>query len=599
MDINEALNEIIFKYDLDKYYPHYRNMCIAEKVLKNLVKDIIQCGKKAVFVGDDPTGTELVRNMAGSYSDIHFLTVGISGQKELSLQEMEQMDWKLYDERYIIMFRGAEYIERWFRLHNIQYEWVYDIFEREGIVLQREFYAFGKEDLYFLNDSKGAMRRRGGWAESIQCELYCQKSKCDIARNSRIRQIALEKCFFLSLYMRNFELAHQYSAILAKSDGRFEVIWDEIRDLLDTIRRMIADRRQEDIVLYWLDSIPYCDVGSMPHLQELLKKSVVFENAFTYIPYTHPALRAMFLGKKDIDDQAYDIMEITNENSPVIQFLEGQGYSIRVFSGYFSDYFPISYRSRHFYTDVCAPFSMKLWDMLFEMLLTDQKTLCLVHSLESHAPYLNGRISDKNYKELGELRRLARLEIDEQLAFYDSFVSENAFRIYMSDHGDGTMLQRRIQVLFSICHKTLEPGVIKGLFSLLDFGPVLKKMLIEKKVEENDFSREYVEIGNLDLYNPRIMANLFQNREDINEIYFGYKGIVDQEYIYIRYMAGKEWLSHRRDLRNPILFYECADDVCNPELLSKYRELTGGYPEGMLADEKFRYSKYLYALYHD
>lgn len=34
MDINKALNEIIFKYDLDRYYPHYRNMYEAEKIVK-------------------------------------------------------------------------------------------------------------------------------------------------------------------------------------------------------------------------------------------------------------------------------------------------------------------------------------------------------------------------------------------------------------------------------------------------------------------------------------------------------------------------------------------------------------------------------------
>lgn len=51
MDINEALNRIIFKYELDRYYPHYKNMCKAEKILQNIVKHIMQYRKKAVFVG--------------------------------------------------------------------------------------------------------------------------------------------------------------------------------------------------------------------------------------------------------------------------------------------------------------------------------------------------------------------------------------------------------------------------------------------------------------------------------------------------------------------------------------------------------------------
>ena len=91
--------------------------------------------------------------------------------------------------------------------------------------------------------------------------------------------------------------------------------------------------------------------------------------------FTHPALRAMFLGKKEIDDLAYRISECTKENSPVIRMLEEQGYHLKIMSEYFYDYFPVQYRCRHFYTDIAAPFSMKLWDMLAEMLLGEQKDM--------------------------------------------------------------------------------------------------------------------------------------------------------------------------------------------------------------------------------
>lgn len=595
MDINEALNRIIFKYELDRYYPHYKNMCKAEKILQNIVKHIMQYRKKAVFVGDDRTGIEFIRNISRGQGEIGFL---LYERNQEVPGEIEAADWKQYDEIYVISFRGAEYIERWFRLQGIQYEWIYDIFEQEGIFLQRDFYAFGKEDLYFLNDKKGAMHNRDGWTESLQCELYNQQSKYNTAGSEQTRRISLEKCLFLSLYIKNFKMVFRYSSVLAETDGKYKNFEEDIQDLLRTVKKAAVHRKQEDIILYWLDSIPFCDVGSMSHLQTIMNDSVVFENAFTYIPYTHPALRSMFLGKKDIDDQAYSISNLTSENSPVIRLLEEQGYDIKVFSGYFSDYFPSAYRSRHFYTDVCAPISMKLWDMFSEMLLTERKTLWLVHALESHAPYMSAEINDNNYREPGELRRLARMEIDDQLAFYDSFVNRDTFRIYMSDHGDGTMLQRRIQIFFGIYHRRLKAKRIEGLFSLLDFGTVLKNIIEEGEIREENFSREYVEIGNLDLYNPKTIKNLFKNKEEINEIYFGYKGVIDREHIYIHYTMGKEWLSCRKDMRNPILFYECAQDICKPELLPVYRERTGDYPEEMLRNSKFRYSQYLHALYY-
>ena len=72
MDIDQALNEIIFKYHLDHYYPHYRNMYEAEKILKDVINDIIQNNKSAIFVGDDMTGIDFVRNISRNYDDICF-----------------------------------------------------------------------------------------------------------------------------------------------------------------------------------------------------------------------------------------------------------------------------------------------------------------------------------------------------------------------------------------------------------------------------------------------------------------------------------------------------------------------------------------------
>ncbi len=72
IDINEKLNGIIFKYQLDKYYPHYKNMYHASKILGNIIKEIIHNKKKAIFVGDDKAGIEWIRNISGDYADIDF-----------------------------------------------------------------------------------------------------------------------------------------------------------------------------------------------------------------------------------------------------------------------------------------------------------------------------------------------------------------------------------------------------------------------------------------------------------------------------------------------------------------------------------------------
>lgn len=594
-DIEEALQEIIFKYDLDRFYPHYRNMYKAELSIRNIVTEMIGQHEKALFVGDDETAIEFVRNIAGDYKDIQFLTYDRSN---CGFPELSVIDWQECGKIYLIAFYGAEYVEQWFRTHDIQYEWIYDIFEREGIFLQREFYIFSKEDLQPLIHMES--HAPYGKTESIQCELYCQREKYKTAENDQTKQIALEKCLFLSIYIRNFLEAGKYIDLLSKRDSRFESLWEEIQNLLDTLKRSVKKRMQRDIMLYWMDAISYGHESNMPYLQSIMRESIVFENAFTYIYWTKPTLRAMFLGKKDIDDLVYNISDITYDNSPVLKFLEEHDYELKVFSGYYANNFPAQCRSKRLYIDMFQPFSMCLWDMLTEMLAQKRKTVWIVHAFAPHFPYISGKITDDNYNNETELYKLARQEIDEQLAFYDSYICDNAFRIYMSDHGGHRDISR-FHILFNVYHSLWHHAKVEGMFSLLDFGRVLAQIILQGNIKEEELVKDYVPIGGLDWYSRRVVERVLKNKELLTCEAFGCKGIIDREYIYLKYKTGKEWLQKRKDmlLLSPMLFYEGSGDVCEPALLSKYRELTGGWPEGIDLDEKFKYSKYLYILYHN
>lgn len=606
MDINAAINEIIFKYHIDQYYPHYRNMCEARKMLRNVVQNIVDGGRRAVFVANDATEIELVKSMAKDYPGIFFLAYDRSDTK---LQKLENIQWQDYGSIYLLSYYGAEHAERWFRTHRMKYEWVYDLFERGEVFLQRPFYALGKEDLYTLLVPNFEHVSRDGWTESFQCELYCQWSKYESADNHRTKLIALERCLFLTLYMRNFIEAEKYVTLLIRESGdaeRFQGVWNEIQGLLDDIRVKIRGRNQKDIILYWLDAIPFGDENVMPYLQGILEKAVVFENAFTYVANTRPTLRAMFMGKKDIDDEAYKTPEITYVNSPVIQFLEGEGYGIRAFTGYFTDVFPQKYLSDYFYVDQYETISMKMWDMLSDMLREERKMLWIIHGMEPHPPGLNAKLNDSNYADAGERYRLVRQEVDEQLGFYDTMMNENAFHIYMSDHGQNagtvhTNRKLRFHILFNVYHRTLKPKRIEGFFSLLDFGSVLRQIILEGRIREEEFVKEYVEIGYMDLYSYGGVNSVFRRKVPLSMACFGYKGIVDREYVYIHYRTGKEWLQRRDNLPadNPQLFYDFASDVCEPSLLPYYRKLAGGFPEGIKTDDKFKYSRCLYAVYHN
>lgn len=594
-DIDEELHAIIFKYNVDKYYPHYRNKYRAELMLRNIVTEIIRQHEKALFVGDDETGVEFVRNMSGEYENIQFLTYDRNNHE---YPELAAMDWKGCGKVYLIAFYGAEFAEQWLRTHNIEYEWIYDIFEREGIFLQREFFIFSKEDLQPLIHTEP--HAPYGETESMQCELYCQREKYKTADDERTKQIALEKCLFLAIYVKNFLEAKRYIDLLSKRDNKFENLWKEIQDLLDTLKSSIMKRTQRDIIVYWMDAIPYGHEDNMPYLQRIMKDSVVFENAFTYIYWTKPTLRAMFLGKKDIDDLVYNISDISYDSSPVLKFLEEQEYGLKVFSGYYANNFPVNCRSKRLYVDMFQPFSMCLWDMLVQMMSEKRKTIWIVHAFAPHFPYISGEITDDNYNNETELYKLARQEIDEQLSFYENYISDSAFRIYMSDHG-GHRDITRFHIHFNIYHNTLMPRRVEGMFSLLDFGKVLAQIILEGNIKEEYLVRDYVPIGGLDWYSRKVVERVFKNQELLTSEAFGCKGIVDKEYIYLKYNIGKEWLQKRKDmlLLTPLLFYEGKSDVCEPGFLPKYRELAGEWPEKIELDEKFKYSRYLHLLYRN
>lgn len=597
MDINEKLEQIIFKYHLDRYYPHYKNMYEAKKIWKNIALDLIEHNEHVLFVGDDETGLNFVRNIIRDYTGAHFL---LYDRMDLSYRQLETVDWEEYGRIYLISFYNIAFVERWLKLHDIQYEWVYDLFEQKGFVLQNEFFAFGKMDLLPLIPKYRHYRQ--GWNETIQCELYCQNSKYENAKDPQNKRIALEKCLFLSLYMRDFIQARHYIGLLSGEEPKYRQLWEEIERLLEEIRRIIERKQYEDIILLWIDALAFGDEKDMPHLQGIMEKSVVFENAISHTGYTHSELRAMFLGKKEVDDHAYRILEITRENSPVIQMLEEQGYDIKISSGCYNDSFPFQYLSEQFFSDFYVPASLALWDLLANMSRQEKKTFYVVHLMDTHDPFLGGRWYQDIYKITYAWKesqyRTAREGTDKLLAFYDMFRNENAYYIYMSDHGKNPA-PRRYHELFNVYHKDLSPKRISGIYSPLDFHIVLKQILEGGNIKEHEFVREYAQITQTDWYNYEGVKRLVKGLDALSTYHFGAKGVVDKDYIYFHYNTGKEWLQKRESipLCNPILFYNCEEDICDPALLSKYRELAGTYPEDILEDKKYQYSKYLHLVY--
>ncbi len=596
INIDERLNEIIIKYNLDRHYPQYRKMLMARKVLKRYVDDLVESKKITLFICDSETLVRMISRLANEDECISFLNI-----QEKELKKLENVEWENYDKIVMLSFYNVEYIFRWFRTHNIAYEWIYDVFETEGIYFEREFYKFCKESYnqWFDNFFPG---KAAYYKDAVQMELYFQQQKVEKSVNDKVKLIALEKCFFISLYFRNFLKVKEYSEMLIDitQDDIWSKVQNEIYELLSFIKDKLGTKR-EGIILYWLDALEYGTEADMEYFKEVISKAVSFENAFTSTPFTNATLKAMLLGKTMVDDQTFEVKRIQDKDSEIITFLKSKGYKIKLISGYLNEL-----ESEHCidtFMDMLTPVSMKLFAMLEDMLNEDDKTIYILHSLsETHHPYFGTDMADELMTDrdsgIWKAKRFAsgRKELDEQLRFYDSFINDDITKIYMSDHGQAEF-RTRYHIHFNVVHKNMRPRVVQAMFSILDFGKVMRQIIENGEIDESDFAREYVEIQDVDWYNKQRIQSIFKNKENIPTHMFGYKGIVDKNYIYIHFNVGKEWLQKRDEIQfEPISGY-VGGDVCDEKLLPYYRSIVGEYPKELLNNEKFRYSRYIHMLY--
>lgn len=83
---------------------------------------------------------------------------------------------------------------------------------------------------------------------SFQCELYCQMSKLNGIKDYRTWRIALGKCMFLLLYMKDFVTIQEYISLFIKEDSRYQYVWQEIEELLDTVKKSLNARKGKDVI---------------------------------------------------------------------------------------------------------------------------------------------------------------------------------------------------------------------------------------------------------------------------------------------------------------------------------------------------------------
>ena len=599
-DINKELNNIIIKYQLYELYPRYSDVIASKKIIKNLTNtwkdtDSIACivmgeSNEKMYL-DEVHFLEVMsaykKNQIDFYrclsKDNNNLFVNFYNWEAYDFSVLESVVWDGYSHIYIISNQGENFAGVWLRKHNIKFESLCDILCENGcksIPAGMEHYEFvpdKRESRFFYKNSQ---------TTPMQWEYYEQSIKYITCDSKILKDICAKKCFFISLMLKDFLHAEKWLKRISEendSHERYCEAWQSVQSLLKDISIRLQMRKQKDILAVWVDHTLYEDIDMMPFVSSLKEKSIWFENIFTLTGYTRETLRGLFTGKKLIDDMTGKISSINLSNSPVLRSLEQNGYRIQILLSGFRTMFPWKYRAKES-VYLFVQTSELFWDSISLLLESCCPGFILLPIEETHPPYVSLEMNAKNAFSEALRAKTAYEATDGQIQFYTNMLGENATAVIFSDHGgygNGNLgkFWPRQQVFLSVYGKRYRPKKIKNLCSSIDFYKIMDSIARGDDIREEELSHDFVEIQGVPIVSNRMQIEgngiLPQAAPAFWPPFRGYKGIVTDEYIYIFFAGGHEWLSRRDKIQPRLSWYVRPDDICNPKLLPEMREKAG------------------------
>lgn len=442
-------------------------------------------------------------------------------------------------------------------------------------------------------------------------EYYYQKQRLLHSASEEDQERIQEKMFFLALCMRNFIEAE---SVLKAMPGNteYQKCWYEIGTLLDKIRDTLAEKRQKHIIIYWLDALDYEAGTKLEYLQKQRDHSLYFRNAFTVTYGTNPTCKIIFCGIRQVDDLGYRIRyfrdipqideaeHIGTDNSPLLKDIEEQKYDFSILSNYLGKSFEKKY-NHDVWSMKETPCSEVFWNLIDQIIQCGQPTVFLAHALtEIHTPCLSVRRNHFEKDYIIESLTDQYEELNAQLRFYDEMLGSSSYRIYMSDHGRvRTDICHNVHVHFQIYYAEWENRETDKLFCYLDFPKIMHQLLTEGNINETMWSREYVPIQDVDFYNGEMLQRpLKGNGLDSLPFYTAHKGVVTNEYIYLRFKCGEELFHKWSDGSFNRIFWN-NDDQLDEELLEELRKKTGEFPKELDSDSRFCFSANTYTVYEN
>lgn len=598
MDIDKELEQIIEKYNLDRHYPAYRTSRRACDFLEKWVRRLAEGKEKILFLSMDEYALKLIDGWARA-ENINTLFVEALGELEKDTGRGYSDELQRTDKIFVVSYTRTIEILHWLWRHGFQAESVYDILENEQIYLQMEFYRFftpikTNPELELYENIE--LRSLDG-SSMVLYEYYYQKQR--LRHSARIKDIEriTEKLFFLAICMRNFLEAKKILDMMKKT-ADYRQCWDEVQDLFIKVKHTLKMKTQSNVIIYWLDMLPYEEAEKMKYLQSKRNHSLYFHNAHTVTPYTNPVCKSMFCNIRQVDDLGYCEEHISVDNSILLRDIVNRGYQFCLISDYLKKMFVVEYSHCVGLTKE-ATSSEVFWNLVKQILYSEKKTVYLVHTLmELHAPMLSVRRDrfEKQYM-MGERDKQIQ-ELDEQLCFYDSLLGDLFYRIYMSDHGYGD-IRKKVHIHFQVYHASWKRQETEKMFCLLDFNKIMRQLLRGQEIDDSMWERTFTPIQDVDYYNKRSLKEILQRKQGIDLCFLtAYKGIVTKEGLYVHFKTGDEIFCEESEEWPKVPLF-LSEEEKSSAYICDLRKKAGGFPAALDSAPKFEYAKYTYRAYEN
>ena len=598
-DINVKLDEIILDNELDVCYPRYRKMLRAENLVRKFFKNI---KGKALCIA---TNVLDVRRLKACFSeverkdlDLEFVVCKQEKKQEYEIYNrydcapLVTIEWGQYASVILISRKGESSIGNFLRLKSISYIGIYDYFCSNGLIFDNEWG-------WFTGDSSDGYIEHFEWSKSsLVLELFEQIQRLKVAKDNNLCNIYLQRCFFLSLIVRDFILAKELVSMYKfgfSIPSNIQQAWKDILMLLDSIGKKIQSKMQQNIIMIWVDKVPFSDFADMPYLSEQAEHGISFDNMFTVTPFTHPTMKTLFCSTRRVVDQDDVVKHISLKNSKLLRFLDSQGYDFQMLSG---DNTPLFDETTDTYIDEASSVSLVLWNVLRYALLANQPTFFLAHLLsETHEPNVSATMNENTINDINERYQHGRQSTDKQIAFYDNYFMKNAVRFFMSDHGREDFYQR-FHTFFIIAGLNQKMR-IKGLCSYLDFYKIVEQVVINRRINDKELVRDYVEVQDCDWLNHTDNEATINQKLPLYRELPGYLGIITNEHIYIKFSNGVEWLQKRDNFGLEPTWYQREFDICDCKVLPNYRKIISRYGTVSFVGKNNYYAKCIKKIYEN